>query len=106
FDLQYPGHHRMTREMSLEERFVEADVLQRRNPRTGFKLKHPIDQQHRVAMRHQFQDVLDVEVHFLSPPRSLLASSSRTRRRNSSSWRMIAAAFSHSRCFMIGKNPV
>src|SRR5215469_411452 len=44
-------HHRVVREMSLEERFVEGDVLKTGGALERLELCDAIEQQHRIAMR-------------------------------------------------------
>ena len=44
------GHHRAPGEVSLEERFVEGDVLDRDHA-VFFKLEHPVEEQEGIPVR-------------------------------------------------------
>ncbi len=57
-----PGHHRPLREMPLEERLVDGDILQRADALARHALEHPIDQQERVTVRQPLEDRVDVEL--------------------------------------------
>ena len=59
-DDQDAGHDRPARPVSLEERLVDAHVLERHDATAGLELEHPVDQQERVAMRQDLHDPLDV----------------------------------------------
>ena len=56
-DLQHAGHHRDAREVALEVRLVERDVLEAQHPVVA-DLEHAIDQQEWIAMRQQPKDLL------------------------------------------------
>src|SRR5437879_2647206 len=73
--------------MPKDARFVEGDVLDADTAVVGPDVDHPVDQEHRIAMRQRFQDVLDRDdiepdrcfLHY-SCPSPLSAEPSRTRR--------------------------
>ena len=64
-DDQDAGHHRVPREVALEERLVHADVLQADDLRahrdgTGRHLEDAVDEKERVAVRQEPEDLEDV----------------------------------------------
>ena len=50
-DDQHAGHDRHPRPVPVEERLVDAHVLDPDHASSGDQLEHPVDQQERVAMR-------------------------------------------------------
>jgi hypothetical protein len=50
-DHQHAGHHRIAGEVSLEERFVDGDVLQGASAQPGLVFDHPVDEQPGIAVR-------------------------------------------------------
>src|SRR5437763_12710468 len=62
FYLHDPGHHRMTRKMSLEKRFVDRNRLHPDAFRSAFiKTNDAIHHQERVTMRQDLNDFVAVE---------------------------------------------
>src|SRR5690606_6606840 len=59
-DDQHTGHDRVPREVALEERLVDGDVLDADNSTVGLDLDDPIDQEERVAMRDHLHDLGDI----------------------------------------------
>ena len=53
--------------MTLEERLVRRDVLHSAQELAGLPVEHPVDEQHRIAMRQQPADHADVEFAHGSP---------------------------------------
>jgi hypothetical protein len=99
-DDQHPRHHRVMREMALEVRLVDRDILESSQMLARLAGEHPVDHQERVAVRQILENLADVHAaHGLL----LLArfdgfSSSRTRCASSARCRSWAAFLSHSRC--------
>lgn len=61
FELQDTGHDGVSGEVSLEEGFVERDVLDRGAFRILGEVDDAVDEEEGVAVGEDFQDVLDVE---------------------------------------------
>ena len=60
-DQKNPRHDRALREMSLELRLIDADIL---DADAGFlapRLDHPVDHQKRIAVRQGFQQAQNVK---------------------------------------------
>jgi hypothetical protein len=53
--------------VALEKRLVDGDILDGDQAFSRLELDNAIDQQEGVAMRQEFQDLLDVERHSLAP---------------------------------------
>jgi hypothetical protein len=51
--------------MADEEGLVNRDILDRHNPLFALKVDHPVDEQHRIAMRKNPHNVIDVVVDVL-----------------------------------------
>jgi hypothetical protein len=51
----------------LEKRLVNRYILDRDKALRGLKFDNPVDEQKGVAVREEFQDLLDVERHSLAP---------------------------------------
>src|SRR5262245_7291850 len=65
---QHPGHDRTAGKMTLEVRLVGRDVLHRHDTLARLYLLHPVDHQHRVALRQVPEHLVDVQFsHFSSP---------------------------------------
>src|SRR5690606_904833 len=62
-DHQHARHHRLVREVALEERLVGADVLVAEHALARFELDHAVDQQERIAVRQHPPDFGDVDRH-------------------------------------------
>jgi len=62
-DHQHAGHDRIAGKVALKKRLVHGHVLDRDQPLAALKLDHSVDQQKRVAVGEQTQDLLDVECH-------------------------------------------
>src|SRR6056297_942071 len=60
---QHAGHDWMPREMALKEMFVDRHVLDRVNLGRVFHrpVQHPVDQQERVSVRQEAEDMFDVD---------------------------------------------
>ena len=59
FDDQHARHHRRAGKMSLKKLLVRRHVFQSDDARPRIELEDPIDEQHRIAMRQQFENVLN-----------------------------------------------
>ena len=51
FEHQHARHHRPVREVAVEERLVDRDVLERDDALALLQLQHAVDQQERIAVR-------------------------------------------------------
>src|SRR5450759_4199915 len=103
-DDQHPGHDGKVRKVSLEERLVDGDILERPDTFAGHELKHAIDEQKRIAVREIFLDFVDIHgTHDVSPSgfRNFLSLSAICPRR-----RTCDAFLSHSPCGMNGMTDV
>ena len=60
-DDQHPGHHRILREVPLEERLVDGDVLEADAALVAVHVVDAVEHQERVAVRQQLEDAVDVE---------------------------------------------
>src|ERR1022692_1249735 len=47
--------------MAVEKRFVDGDVLDRHDALFALQLQHAVNQQKRITVRQNFQDVVNVE---------------------------------------------
>src|SRR3546814_1765648 len=62
FELQHARHCRHARKMAWEKWFVESDVLDRRQLHAFFiDQEDPIDQQKRIAMRQQLENLANIK---------------------------------------------
>src|SRR5690606_16613456 len=103
FDLQHARHHRQVGKVAGEERFVDRHVLDRDDALALLELDHPVDEQHRVAVRQVFEDRADVEgghSSFLS-----VRSSRRRRNRHCGNCLSSAADRSHPALSISGNTP-
>jgi hypothetical protein len=64
FNGENAWHDRRTRKMSVEERLIDRDVLQRDNSLVGIDFDDTIHQQKRIAMRKDPHDLGDAKLHF------------------------------------------
>jgi methylaspartate ammonia-lyase len=60
---QHARHHRTVREVPVEERLVDRDVLQRLDAHVLLELEHAVDEQERIAVRQLLDDLVDVHQH-------------------------------------------
>src|SRR5688500_4649156 len=58
---QHARHHRRTRKVALEERFVDADLFDSDYPFLRDQLDNSIDQKKRIAMRQEFLNCQGIE---------------------------------------------
>src|SRR5216683_5808912 len=59
-DHHHPGIDRTFRKMPLKWRLAEGDVLDADAGVIGPDIEHPIDQQHRIAVRQRLEDLIDI----------------------------------------------
>src|SRR5262249_8443026 len=83
FHDQHTRHDRRAGEMSLEELLVRGHVLDADDLLSFLELEDAVDEQHRVAMRKNFHDLVDGEHrYFLSFAARLSHASRRAKSRN------------------------
>ena len=62
-DHQHPGHERRAGEVSLEEFFVDRDVLDRDEPASGLVFRHRVNERRRIAVAEPLQGGADIDRH-------------------------------------------
>ena len=70
FDDQHAGHDRMPGKMTLEEGLVDRHVLEPDHALVAVHFHDPVDQEERIAVGHDLQDLADVERHAPPPARA------------------------------------
>ena len=63
---KYSRHYGVPREMALEERLINRHILHCHHSLIRLKVDYAINKQERVAVRHDFEDRVDVENHVLA----------------------------------------
>src|SRR6185436_17854590 len=60
-DNQDARHHRLSREVALEERLIGGDILDADRGFGRDDILEPVDHQHGIAMRDHFHDPVDID---------------------------------------------
>ena len=66
--IRTPGHDRQAGKVPHKEWFVDRDVLDRHDPLFALELEHAVNQQKRIPVRQNLQNVVDVEPGLRSCP--------------------------------------